>query len=199
MNLAAFPPITRHPAQLPDRHLAHHPERGDARIKGFEVEMVLAPVRGLTINGSVGYIDAKYTEIDPAALVNASPIAGIQAGIFVGAPLPKTANWKINLSPRYQFNLANGGNVVALADWTHTTPVWNDIARTLLLRRPTNDMINASLTYNTPGDRWSLTVGGTNLTDTRYLVSGNTNLSAGAIFGSYNRPREWYLRAGFKF
>jgi outer membrane receptor protein involved in Fe transport len=123
---------------------------GRARIKGVEAEMVLAPVFGLTINGSVGYIDAHYTEIDPAALVNASPIAGIQAGIFVGAPLPKTANWKINLSPRYQFNLANGGNVVALADWTHTTPVWNDIARTLLLRRPTNDMINASLTYNTP-------------------------------------------------
>ncbi|WP_082349940.1 TonB-dependent receptor [Novosphingobium sp. AAP1] len=172
---------------------------GRARIKGVEAEMVLAPVTGLTINGSVGYIDAHYTQIDPAALVNAGTIPGIQAGIYLGAPLPKAANWKINLSPRYQFNLANGGNVVALADWTHTTPVWNDIARTLLLRRPTNDMINASLTYNTPGDRWSLTVGGTNLTDTRYLVSGNTNLSAGAIFGSYNRPREWYLRAGFKF
>jgi outer membrane receptor protein involved in Fe transport len=130
---------------------------GDARIKGLELEVVAAPVRGLTINGSVGYIDAHYTALLPAALVNASPIPGIQAGIYVGAPLPKTANWKINVSPRYEMKLGNGGSFVVLGDWTHTTEVWNDIARALLLRRPTNDMFNASVTYNAPDAKWSLT------------------------------------------
>jgi len=172
---------------------------GNARIKGLELELVAAPVQGLTINGAVGYIDAHYTSLLPAALVNASPIAGLQAGIYVGAPLPKTANWKINLSPRYEMRLGSGASVVLLADWTHTTAVWNDTARALLLRRPTNDMFNGSIAYNAPDGKWSLTLGGTNLGNTRFITSGGLNIAAGAAFGTYNRPREWYLRYGMKF
>ena len=172
---------------------------GRARIKGFELEAVAVPFDGLTINGSVGYIDASFTQIAPAALVNAGPIPGIQAGIYVGAPLPKTAKWKVNLSPRYETKLASGASLVFLADWTHTSKLWNDIARTFLTSRPANDLVNASLTYTTADDRWSLTVGGTNLTDKRFLINGGPNLAAGAIFGAYNRPREWYARIGFKF
>jgi iron complex outermembrane receptor protein len=172
---------------------------GSARIKGFELEVVAAPLDGLTINGSLGYIDAHYTQIAPAALVNAGTIPGIQAGIFVGAPLPKTAEWKFNLGPRYEAKLGNGGSIVMLADWTHSTEVWNDIARTSALLRPANDIVNASLTYNEPDDHWSLTVGATNLTDERFLTSGGSNLAAGVLFGTYNRPREWYARFGFKF
>jgi len=172
---------------------------GAARIKGLELEVVAVPVRGLTINGALGYIDAHYTALLPAALVNASPIPGIQQGIFVGAPLPKTADWKINISPRYEYRLENGASLVVLGDWSHTSPVWNDIARSDLLRRPANDLFNASLTYNAPDDRYSLTAGGTNLTDTRYITSGGVNIADGTAFGTYNRPREWYLRFGMAF
>ena len=90
-------------------------------------------------------------------------------------------------------------SLVFLADWTHTTELWNDVARTFLARRPANDLVNASVTYATADDRWSLTVGGTNLTEERFLVNGGPNLAAGAIFGAYNRPREWYARVGYKF
>jgi outer membrane receptor protein involved in Fe transport len=172
---------------------------GDARIKGFELEMVAVPVEGLTLNASLGYISAKYTSILPAALVNASPIPGIQAGIFDGAPLPKTPSWKFNIGPRYEMDLGNGGSIVLLADWTHSSELWNDIARTLASRRKSNDIVNASITYNEPGDHWSLTLGGTNLTDDRFVTSGGANVAAGGVFGTYNRPREWYARLGFKF
>lgn len=40
---------------------------GDARIRGFELEMVAAPVDGLTINGAIGYIDAQYTSVSAGA------------------------------------------------------------------------------------------------------------------------------------
>lgn len=172
---------------------------GDARIKGLELEVVAAPVDGLTLNASMGYIDAKFTRLDPAALVNASPIAGVQAGIFVGAPLPKTPDFKFNFSPRYEAQLGNGGSLVFLADWTHSSSLWNDIARTLATKRSANDIVNAAVTYNAPGGNWSLTVGGTNLTDKRFFTSGGANLAAGGIFGTYNRPREWYAKLGFSF
>lgn len=174
---------------------------GTARIKGVEVEAVIAPARGLTINASVGYLDAYFTTLSASVLRPevAGPIPGLRLGAVIGGQLPKTANWSINISPRYQLDLANGGSVVLLADWSHKSEVFNDVARYLPLRRPPVDLVNASVSYREPDGRWDLTVGGTNLTDTRYLVSGGANDAAGVYFGSYNRPREWYARVGFKF
>ena len=116
-----------------------------------------------------------------------------------GGPLPKTPSWKTNISPRYEAKLGNGGALIFLADWTHTTSVWNDTQRTFLLKRPSSDIVNASATYEEPNGRWTLTVGGTNLTKDRYLTSGGSNIAAGVMFGTYNRPREWYARLGVKF
>jgi len=174
---------------------------GTARIKGVEIEAVVAPVQGLTVNASVGYLDADFTTLSPSVQQAsvAGPIPGLRLGAVIGGQLPKTATWSINISPRYQLDLANGSSVVLLADWSHRSEVFNDVARYLPLRRPPVDLVNASISYREPEGRWDLTVGGTNLTDTRYLVSGGANDAAGVYFGSYNRPREWYARVGFKF
>ena len=171
---------------------------GDARLKGFEVEMVAAPFDGLNINGSIGHIDAEYSLVDAAVAAVSGPHP-FQAGTLEGGPLPKTPSWKTNISPRYEAKLGNGGALIFLADWTHTTSVWNDTQRTFLLKRPSSDIVNASATYEEPNGRWTLTVGGTNLTKDRYLTSGGSNIAAGVMFGTYNRPREWYARLGVKF
>jgi outer membrane receptor protein involved in Fe transport len=169
---------------------------GDARIKGFEVEIVAAPANGLTINTSVGYTDASYTSVLPAAQVAPN---SLQAGVFAGAPLPKTPKWKFNVSPRYEYILGNGGALVALVDFTRSSEVWNDTERAFLLRRAATSQLNASLTYRAPEEKWDVTVGGVNLTNDRYLVSGGNQTAAGLLFGSYNRPTEWYARLGVKF
>jgi len=169
---------------------------GDARIKGFEVEVVAAPVDGFTVNASLGYLDATYTDVLLPAQVAANPF---QAGVFPGANLPKTPKWKINVSPRYEHELGNGGSVVLLADWTHSTKLWNDTERAYLLERPSTDLVNASITYNEPDGKWNLTVGGTNLTDERYLVTGQAQIAGGQFYGTYSRPAEWYARFGVKF
>lgn len=171
---------------------------GDARIRGFELEVVAAPVNGLTINGSVGYIDAHYISVSAATAAVGGP-SPYQAGTLVGEELPKTPKWKVNISPRYETKLGNGGSIVMLADWTYSSSAWNDTQRTFLLQRVPSDIVNASIGYREPGGHWSVTAGGTNLTDKRFITSGGSNIAAGAIFGTYNRPREWYLRFGFDF
>lgn len=169
---------------------------GDARIKGFELELVAVPVRGLTINSSVGYTDAYYTSVLSQAQVAPNPL---QAGVFVGAPLPKTPDWKFNVSPRYEYELGNGGSVVALVDYTWTSEIWNDTERAYALLRPSVSALNASLAYRAPEEKWSLTVGGANLTGDRYLVSGGNQTAAGLLFGTYNRSTEWYATLGVRF
>ncbi|MFM2099791.1 MAG: hypothetical protein RLZZ366_1330 [Pseudomonadota bacterium] len=169
---------------------------GDARIKGFEIEVTAAPTEALTINASVGYTDAKYTAVLAPAQVAANPF---QAGVFVGAELPKSPKWKFNFSPRYQVNLGNGGKVILLADYTHTTSLWNDTERAFLLKRPSTDLLNGSITYKEPNQHWDITVGMTNITDTRYLTTGQAQIAGGQFYGTFSRPREWYAKLGLKF
>jgi iron complex outermembrane receptor protein len=89
--------------------------------------------------------------------------------------------------------------VILLADWTHTTKMRNDTEGSILLIRPSTDTVNASITYQAPEKKWSLTAGAINLTNERYLVTGQAQLAGGQIYGTYNRPVEWYVRVGFEF
>lgn len=169
---------------------------GNARIKGFEVETQVAPADGLTISAALGYTDAHYTSVLGPAVVAPNPF---QAGTAVGADLPKTPKWKFNVSPRYKLDLGNKGAVILLADYTRTSSVWNDTERTYLLRRPSLDQLNASITYQAPSGNWEITAGGTNLTNTRYLVTGQAQIAGGQIYGTWSRPAEWYAKVGIKF
>jgi iron complex outermembrane recepter protein len=169
---------------------------GDAKIKGFEIEVVAAPADGLTLNASVGYLDATYSNVLAPAQVVANPF---QAGVFSGADLPKSPKWKFNFSPRYEIGMGSGGKVILLADYTHTSSLWNDTERAYLLKRPATDLLNGSITYREPEAHWDVTLGMTNITNERYLVTGQAQIAGGQFYGTYSRPREWYAKLGLKF
>lgn len=168
---------------------------GDARIKGFEVELTAAPIDAFLITASVGFTDSKYTSVLPGAQVAANPL---QAGVFPGADLPKTPKWKFNVSPRYEIPMGGDAKLVLLADYTHTSKLWNDTERAFLLQRPATDIVNGSISYKS-GGHWDLTFGMTNITDERYLVTGQAQIAGGQIYGTYSRPREWYAKVGIDF
>ena len=170
---------------------------GTARIKGAEIEFSLAPNRIFRVDGSVGIISAQYTSVLPQSQVAPS---GLQAGVFPGADLPKTPHFTFNVSPRLRFPLGgNLGSVTLVADYTYTSALWNDTERTFLLRRSPTSMLNASIGWRSQNERWSLTGGVTNILDQRYLVTGQAQIAGGVIYGTYNRPAEWYLTAGLQF
>jgi iron complex outermembrane receptor protein len=169
---------------------------GDAKIKGFEVEVTAAPAQGLTLNASVGYLDATYKSVLVPAQVAANPA---QAGVFPGGALPKSPKWKFNFSPRYELGLENGAKVILLADYTHTSSLWNDTERAFLLQRPATDLLNGSITFREPEAHWDVTLGMTNITNERYLVTGQAQIAGGQFYGTYSRPREWYAKLGLKF
>lgn len=161
---------------------------GNAHIYGFEAELQARPVSDLTIGASVGYTHARYSSLSPFV-----------TGVTLGSSLPKTPEWKFTLSPQYTFDLSDHGSFLLSADYTHTSSLFNDTENTPLLKRPATDALNASITYRAPGEGWSLSVGGTNLTDDRYITTGQNQVAGGETYGSYNRPREWYATARVKF
>ena len=182
---------------------------GKAQIKGAEIEATVAPGGGFTLAGSLSYLDAHYTYVCGEANVFQDFCGGqsayiapnsISAGIYSGAQLPKAPHWKTNLSPSYHLLLPNDkGQIVFAADWTFTTSMRNDSPGTYLMWRTATNIVNGSIAYKAPGGNWDLTVGATNLTNQRYLITGQSNLAAGIVSGTYNRPAEWYARLGVKF
>lgn len=187
---------------------------GDAQIKGLELEANAAPGHGLTLNSSISYLDAHYTYVcgeggvlqsfcngNSAYVAPTAAVAGVvpgQLGVEAGSDLPKAPHWKINVSPRYEV-AAGAGKLVFSGDWTYTSSMRNDTEGTEVLLRKATSILNAGLTYKSPEDRYEFTVGGTNITNQRYLVTGGSNIAAGLVFGTYSRPAEWYARIAVKF
>jgi iron complex outermembrane receptor protein len=163
-----------------------------ARINGVEAELEALPTDWLSLNATVGYLDAHYTSFDPAT----APLLVNRFGqmITTATRLQNTPEWtasaavNVKMSDALSFNL-NG---------SYSSRVENDVFNTPELSQAPYVLMGASAFYQNP-EGWSLRVGVDNLTNKRYKVSG---FEAGALpftTASYNRPREWYVTAGVKF
>ncbi|HEX5162748.1 MAG TPA: TonB-dependent receptor [Steroidobacteraceae bacterium] len=161
---------------------------GDAELKGAELELNAIVGGGFSLYVGAAYIDAEYTRLLPN--VTFAP----------DSDLPKTPEYKYTISPQFDVNLANTGKLRFAVDYTKTASMFNDAPNTPQLFRPATDNLGAAIHYFSPGDKYSITLGGTNLTDDRYLTVGSVNGAQGEIVGTYNPPRQWYLnfRANFE-
>jgi len=154
---------------------------GDAELKGGEIEFQGLLTDRFTLTAAAGYVDAKYTRVEP------------QTGLTTDFDLPKTPDLTFTIGPRYTMPLGNGGRLTLDADYSYTAALFNDTANTPLLRRPATDIVNASITYTAPTGNWDLVLGGTNLTDERFLITGQDQSAGGQIYGTYNPPRQWFV------
>jgi iron complex outermembrane recepter protein len=159
---------------------------GNAEIKGLELETQALLGSHFSLNGGVGYMDAKYSEVSQFAQATTGPV------------LPKTPKWKVAISPEAHTTLANGATVRLGVDYTFTSRMFNDVQNTPLLARPDVSMFDASASIVSPSGKATLTIGGTNLTDKRYITTGQPQIAGGVIFGTYNPPRQWYATLGLK-
>ena len=120
-------------------------------------------------------------------------------GITLDTDLPKTPEHKFTISPQWDVNLPNTGKLRFAVDYTQTASMFNDAPNTPLLARPSTENVGASIHYFSPEEKYSVTLGGTNLTDDRYLVVGSVNGAEGETVGTYNPPQQWYLNLRMNF
>lgn len=164
---------------------------GDARIWGAELEAEAILGHGLSFTASVGYTDAKYTHINPG-------VADSGVVITTAMQLPKTPKWKTYVGPQYVVPLMDAGELQFNLDWTHSSEVFNDLGNHALLRRPPTDTVNASITFRAR-EHWEVVVGATNLTDERYIVTGQVQPAVSATYGTYSDPRQWFATFRFRY
>jgi iron complex outermembrane recepter protein len=159
---------------------------GDADIKGAEFELQSRLGEHLVFNANAGFMDAYYTSILPPARATTGPV------------LPKTPKWKISTGPEWHTAFADGKILRIGADYTYTARMFNDVENQQIIARNATNIVNARIILSSADDRLTLTVGGTNLTNDRYLTTGNNNFAAGVATGYFSAPHEWFATLGLK-
>jgi iron complex outermembrane receptor protein len=162
---------------------------GDADIYGAELETQTDFGNGLFLRANAGYIDAYYYYLDPS----------VGTAITLQSKLPKTPMWKLNINPEWDHELGGGKALQVQMSYTHTSSLYNDSLNTALLKRPDLDLIDLSAQMTFADGKYAIAVGGTNVTDKRYITEGSLNYAAGFVDASYNAPAEWYLTLRAKY
>ena len=152
---------------------------GKARMQGFEAEGKLR-LGALTLNGSLGYIDAKY-------LSYIANIGGVPTQVAAFRHVQNTPAWTGAASASYAIDLGEGrvdlGAGMSFKSKTYQFEIANPY-----LDQPAYQLVDASIVYHAPGNRWSLGVFGKNLTDERIKTSGYTFMRADATTGVLVTP-----------
>ena len=154
---------------------------GVADIIGVEVEVTAVPHERLLLNAGFGYIDAEYDELN-------LPTTNVAQAINLDTKLPNTPETTVNISADYTHPLA-WGSLIVRGDYRYTDDLYNDAQNSPFLYQDGYHTFNASLTFTT--GNWDFSVFGTNLTDKRFITSGDSNFGLGFHEANYNRPREF--------
>lgn len=169
---------------------------GNSRIRGGELELVAAPLEGLEFSYSLGVLSAHYVSLVPNPALNLPP----EVQITLGSKLQKTPPNENLLGVDYHLqNAIPGGAVVLHADWRFTADTYNDAQNSIFLYERAYNIGNASIAWVPSLAKWSIRVFVNNVTDTRYIVSGDSNYGIGFHEAEYNRPREWGVAGKVSF
>jgi iron complex outermembrane receptor protein len=165
---------------------------GAADIKGAELEVVSRLARGLDFNFAAGYLDAKYTELDPQ-------LATLNPPLTVAKQLVKAPEWTLSSGLQYSFAAGSAGNITLRGDWSYKSKVYEDVFNDARLVQPAFDIVNAYASFATIDSHWEIALFGTNLTDERYRISGNSSLGFGLAESTFAAPREWGATLRYRF
>lgn len=165
---------------------------GKARVRGLEVEIQAAPMRGVNLYANYTYMKGKITgDLISTALV-------FDTSCFCSVPVP--SNLKGNVlrrTPEHTFNI--GADVqqplndridgFARVNYGWTDRFFFDNENSLRTTVPSAGVLNGSFGVTAPDGKWELSVWAKNLTDELY-ESGKTDV-IGSVLVSYAPPRTY--------
>lgn len=193
---------------------------GKATFKGVELEFnarlgesMATDGDRLNLMGAVGYIDAQYDEY----ITN---VASVPTDVAQFRDVQNTPSWTASATLAYMTPLGAGrlnlGTTLSYRSSTTQFEIPNPY-----IDQSGYALVDASLVYTSPDDRWSIGLHGKNLTDKQYKTSGYSFIAGNATTGApilggnglpiaslgregtltafYGNPRQVFLTAGVKF
>lgn len=152
-----------------------------ATIIGFELEGQYATTNDIFMEGSVGYTDAEYDEIDPTTRVD------------VDNELERVPEWSVNASISKDLFIHNY-MVTPRFNWSYRTEHFNDSFNSPQLRTDDYHLLDFTIALRDVSERYSVSAGVTNITDEEYMISGVFGDAFSSFEGLFDRGREWYIK-----
>lgn len=133
-----------------------------AKIDGFELETSIVPVRGLHLDASAAYTNARFSDYHNAQFYVPLEDGGYTTtvGDATGNRLASAPKWSVTMGARYDVETASGTFTPAV-NYTRRSGYFWDSQNSV--REPASNLLSASLTYTSPDDHWSLRLWGKNL------------------------------------
>ena len=166
----------------------------EAEIKGVEVELAAALTNSLTLQAAIGYLDAKYVELDQAGL------QGLTIPVTLDSKLMNTPQWSINLGLNYSTQLQRIGRLEIRGDFSWRDKSYKDAINTEELIQDAYGLLHVGASVVSNNGRWEFSLFGHNLTDEKYIQSGIANKpDFGAVNANFARLRTWGLSVRYRF
>jgi iron complex outermembrane recepter protein len=128
-----------------------------------------------------------------------NPLVASDQQVTLGSRLPNTPEWSVNSYAAHTLELGTSGELRSRVDWSYSSQVENDAVNSIFLRQPGYHLVNASIGYHDTEKGWSLTGYVKNLTDLRYIISGDSNFGIGFHEANFNAPREWGVTVRYQY
>ncbi len=186
---------------------------GAATFKGLELEASARLGGGFNLSGSLGYIDAQYDEY----ITN---IANTPTDVSEFREVQNTPKFTGSATASYSMPVGTGdlylGTTVSYRSKTYQFEIPNPY-----IDQDGYALVDESVVYTAPGDRFSIGVYGKNLFDKEYKTSGYTFVAAdprtgaiplgangfpiptlgpeGTLTAFYGNPRQVFATATFKY
>jgi len=165
---------------------------GQARIQGFETDLIWAATDHFTLSGALSWIDAKTTADYCGKTYDSGPNIGVPvtdcddplapAGTFVQAPkgqrLPVQPEFKGNVVARYEAPVAGDNRFHAQVGYIYQGDAWSDLRtaeRELLGKQPAFSIVDMSAGIS--NESWGLELFLKNAFDERAEIGRTTQCS----------------------
>ena len=156
-----------------------------SRIFGFEAETQIVPTEGLTLRGSLAYLNARYQQF-----LYIDPVSGATVNL-AGYDLQNAPHWSGTIGANYTVKMANGGRLVTDIAWMYTAKKFytaiEDNPRSTV---QATSLVDGTLTYHTANDRYVLGLWVKNMFDKHYISTVYDSPGYMGLVG-YAPPRQF--------
>ena len=162
---------------------------GSASLSGLELELQVIPADYWLVEAGLGYVSAEYDEIDTATT-------------FIAADneFERVPEWSLSGAVSREFTISGDrGMVIPRIDWSYTSDFFNDSFNTPVIATEDYHLVNASLTWRSPSEKYTLILGGRNLGDEHYLLTGDIGDAFQSAEGILDRGRQFYITGRINF
>ncbi len=193
----------------------------DVHDTGFEIETIWSPIPHLNVLFNYSYLNAEIQK--GCCIVDGNDPSGLQPGVKVGSTsptidaitgkpvvgqnlsgqeIPGSPKNKVSLNVNYTLQNVFGGDLVGSASY-----IWKDTSFSSIFNRsyntiPTQQQVDARLTWTDPTNRYSVVLYGQNLFDDEIIESeGGSRQSTGTIVNGYTLapPRTYGIQLEYRF